>query len=136
MRPIVLLALACLAVRADKDYYELLGVPRDASQSDIKKAFRRIALENHPDKKTEATDEEREAATNRFIKLTEAYEVLSDKEKRVICARQPILAFCAPATPRDAAPAPPSWSPCPPLPLTATRRLSPRAQTTAAALAR
>lgn len=113
------------------DLYERLDLQPEASEREIKKAYRTLSVKYHPDK-----NKGNEAALLRFREITEAYEVLSDKEKRVICARQPILAFCAPATPRDAAPAPPSWSPCPPLPLTATRRLSPRAQTTAAALAR
>ena len=70
---------AVLALAAAADYYVLLGVRRDASEGEIKKAFRRIALEAHPDKMSDKlTEAEREAATDRFIELTEAYEVLSD----------------------------------------------------------
>ncbi len=61
---------------AEQDYYELLGVPRDASHADIKRAFRRLARELHPDV-SEAPDAER-----RFRAVAEAYEVLSDPERR------------------------------------------------------
>lgn len=59
-----------------RDYYETLGVPRDASQDDIRAAYRRLARQNHPDvnKAPEAED--------RFKEVSEAYEVLRDKEKR------------------------------------------------------
>ena len=61
---------------AEQDYYELLGVPRDASHADIKRAFRRLARELHPDV-SEAPD-----AELRFRAVAEAYEVLSDPERR------------------------------------------------------
>ncbi len=59
-----------------KDYYEVLGVGRDASKSDIKKAYRRLALKYHPDKCKEPDAEEK------FKEISEAYAVLSDDEKR------------------------------------------------------
>jgi molecular chaperone DnaJ len=59
------------------DYYATLGVPRDASEQDIKRAFRRIARESHPD----ANPGEGEAA-ERFREAAEAYEVLSDPQRR------------------------------------------------------
>jgi curved DNA-binding protein len=61
---------------AFRDYYEVLGVPRDASEEDIRRAYRRLARENHPDvnKDPEAED--------RFKEISEAYEVLRDPEKR------------------------------------------------------
>lgn len=62
-----------------QDYYEVLGVSRDASQDAIKKAYRRLALEHHPDRHPEADRAEAEA---KFKKVSEAYEVLSDTEKR------------------------------------------------------
>jgi len=59
------------------DYYEVLGVGRDATQDDIKKAFRRLARETHPD--ANPNDPEAEA---RFRQIAEAYEVLSDPQRR------------------------------------------------------
>src|SRR5271169_4309660 len=60
-----------------KDYYEILGVPRTASDADIKKSFRKLAREFHPDV---AKDKKR--AEERFKEINEAYEVLSDPAKR------------------------------------------------------
>jgi molecular chaperone DnaJ len=60
----------------ERDYYEVLGVPRDAGQDEIKKAFRRLAREVHPDV-SDAPD-----AKERFAELAEAYEVLSKSESR------------------------------------------------------
>jgi DnaJ-class molecular chaperone len=62
-----------------QDYYELLGVPRDASAADIKKAYRKLALVWHPD---QHAGDGRDAAEARFKAISEAYEVLSDVEKR------------------------------------------------------
>ena len=61
---------------AERDYYELLGVGRGASAAEIKKAFRRLARELHPDVNKEADAQER------FRAVAEAYEVLSDDERR------------------------------------------------------
>lgn len=60
-----------------QDYYKTLGVPRDASEQDIKKAYRKLARQYHPD-----LNPGDEAAANRFKKINEAYEVLSDPDKR------------------------------------------------------
>jgi molecular chaperone DnaJ len=59
------------------DYYEILGVPREASSEDIKKAFRRLARETHPD-----ANHGDPSAEERFREIAEAYEVLSDPGRR------------------------------------------------------
>src|ERR671932_143106 len=66
---------------AERDYYELLGVQRDASEAEIKKAFRRLARELHPDV-SDAPD-----AEERFRQVVEAYEVLSKSETRELYDR-------------------------------------------------
>src|SRR5215207_9386414 len=60
-----------------KDYYATLGVSREATPEEIKKAFRKLARQYHPDT---ATD--KKAAEEKFKELNEAHEVLSDPEKR------------------------------------------------------
>lgn len=62
---------------AKRDYYEVLGVQKGASKDDIKKAYRRLAIQNHPDKNPGD-----KAAEDRFKEATEAYEVLADDQKR------------------------------------------------------
>ena len=59
------------------DYYELLRVPRDAGQEEIKKAYRKVALEFHPDRNDGSSESE-----ERFKEVTEAYEVLRDPARR------------------------------------------------------
>ncbi|KAL1414204.1 hypothetical protein MTO96_007680 [Rhipicephalus appendiculatus] len=61
---------------ADKDYYKLLGVSKNATEEDIKKAYRRLALRYHPDKNRAP------GASERFKEITEAYTVLRDKKTR------------------------------------------------------
>jgi curved DNA-binding protein len=60
-----------------RDYYEVLGVPRDASQDDIRKAFRKLARKYHPD-----VAANKSTAEEKFKEINEAYEVLGDAEKR------------------------------------------------------
>lgn len=61
---------------AKRDYYEVLGVGRDASESEIKAAFRKLAFQYHPDRN------KGDGAEEKFKEINEAYEVLSDQEKR------------------------------------------------------
>ncbi|MCH7836761.1 MAG: molecular chaperone DnaJ [Chloroflexi bacterium] len=65
-----------MARATKRDYYEVLGVLRNASTEEIKKAFRRLAMRYHPDRNRE------DGAEARFKEIGEAYEVLSDSEKR------------------------------------------------------
>src|SRR3989339_2189326 len=57
-----------------KNYYKILGVEKEASEEDIKKAYRKLAHEYHPDKAG--------GNANKFKEISEAYEILSDREKR------------------------------------------------------
>src|SRR5438270_4205600 len=61
---------------AEKDYYEILGVSKTASAEEIKKAYRKLALEYHPDRNKTKEGEEK------FKEVTKAFEVLSNEEKR------------------------------------------------------
>ena len=61
---------------SQRDYYEVLGVQRDAEPSAIKKAYRRLAMQYHPDRNDSAD------AETKFKEASEAYEVLSDQKKR------------------------------------------------------
>lgn len=70
-----------MAAGAKRDYYEVLGVRRDASPEEIKKAFRRLARQYHPDVNKEPD------AEARFKEINEAYEVLSDSQKRTMYDR-------------------------------------------------
>jgi DnaJ-class molecular chaperone len=60
----------------NRDYYEILGLPRTASQDEIKQAFRKLARQLHPDVNSESDAEEK------FKEINEAYSVLSDADKR------------------------------------------------------
>lgn len=62
---------------AKRDYYEILGLNRDASEEEIKKAYRKLAMKHHPDRNPDSKDGE-----EKFKEAKEAYEVLSDTEKR------------------------------------------------------
>lgn len=73
---------------AERDYYEVLGVAQDASQSEIKKAYRKLAMKHHPDQNPDDPK-----AEERFKEIGEAYEVVSDEEKRAAYDRYGHAAF-------------------------------------------
>ncbi|GKV40469.1 hypothetical protein SLEP1_g48114 [Rubroshorea leprosula] len=86
-RRLSLLFLFCalcyaLAAIAAKSYYDILQVPRGASDEQIKRAYRKLALKYHPDK-----NQGNEEANKKFAEISNAYEVLSDSEKRNIYDR-------------------------------------------------
>src|SRR5919205_2907996 len=62
-----------------RDYYEVLGVPKNASEEEIKKAYRKLAMKFHPDRNQGDSAKDAEA---RFKEAKEAYEMLSNAEKR------------------------------------------------------
>ncbi len=70
-----------MATEQKQDYYDVLGVARGAGAEEMKKAFRRLAMQFHPDRNQEA------GAEARFKEVNEAYEVLSDPEKRALYDR-------------------------------------------------
>lgn len=76
----VLLISSFLLLHAteQKDYYEVLGVAKDASEADIKRAYKKLALKWHPDK----NPEDKDLAQRKFIAVQQAYEVLGDADKR------------------------------------------------------
>lgn len=74
----VILAVLLPLVLCGQDFYEILGVSRDSSESEIKKAYRKLSLKYHPDK------DPSETAKQKFVELANAYEVLGDEEKRRI----------------------------------------------------
>lgn len=65
-----------------KCYYEVLGLQKSASEDEIKRAYKKLALKFHPDRHANATDKEKEELTKKFQELVEAYEVLSNPEKK------------------------------------------------------
>jgi len=65
-----------------KDYYKILGVDRNANEEEIKKAYKKRALEHHPDRHVGASDEEKAEHEKRFKDVAEAYGILSDSRKR------------------------------------------------------
>jgi len=64
--------------KPEDNYYNLLGVKKDANDKEIKKAFKKKAIQHHPDKNLDDVD----SAKEKFAKIANAYEVLSDAEKR------------------------------------------------------
>src|SRR5258707_8040643 len=77
-----------MPVMAKRDYYEVLGVQRGASDADLKAAYRKLAMQHHPDRNPGDQDCE-----NRFKELNEAYDVLKDADKRAAYDRFGHAAF-------------------------------------------
>lgn len=67
----------------NKDYYEILGIDRNADEETIKKAYRKLAIQYHPDKQVGKSDSEKKVAEEKFKEVNEAYSVLGDKEKKL-----------------------------------------------------
>ena len=67
-------------VRAEEDHYQTMGLKRGATEEQIKKAFKKLAIKLHPDK----NKDDPEGAKHRFQKLANAYETLSDPEKKQV----------------------------------------------------
>lgn len=70
-----------------RNFYEVLGVPKDASDDDLKKAYRKLALRFHPDKAAADDKKQQEEYKQKFQQISHAYEVLSNKEKRAVYDR-------------------------------------------------
>ncbi|MBN8558624.1 MAG: DnaJ domain-containing protein, partial [Burkholderiales bacterium] len=87
-----------------KDYYQILGVAKGASQDDIKKAYRKLARKYHPDVSKEAD------AAQRMAELNEANTVLSDPEKRAAYDSVGAQAWAAGARSGDDVRPPPGWN--------------------------
>ncbi len=73
---------------AKKDYYEVLGVGKTASGDDFKKAYRKLAMQYHPDRNPDNED-----AAQKFREISEAYDILSDDQKRAAYDRFGHAAF-------------------------------------------
>src|SRR5579863_6454264 len=79
---------ACLRAMAKQDFYETLGVARSASADDIKRAYRKLAMQHHPDRNPDD-----KTAGQKFKEINEAYDVLKDDQKRAAYDRFGHAAF-------------------------------------------
>ena len=71
-----------------RDFYDVLGVSKDADEGELKSAYRKLAMKNHPDRNPDD-----DAAAERFREATEAYEILKDPQKRAAYDRMGHAAF-------------------------------------------
>lgn len=81
----LLMFILFISVNSLKDYYEIFGISESATESEIKKTYRKLALEFHPDKihfTGEETEEQKEMLKQKFLDIQEAYDVIGDPEKR------------------------------------------------------
>lgn len=65
-----------------KDFYSVLGVAKDATDDDIKKSYRKLAMKHHPDRLSGKPDNEKKEAEDKFKEISEAYEVLGDPQRK------------------------------------------------------
>ena len=65
-----------------RDYYEVLGLTKSATQDEIKRAYRKLAIQYHPDKHVDDSEADKKAAEEKFKEIAEAYAVLSDEDKK------------------------------------------------------
>ena len=77
----------------NKDYYNILGLGKDATQDDIKKAFRKMSVLWHPDKHTNDPDDKRKEAEEKFKQCNEAYSILSDESLKKAYDAGPGMGF-------------------------------------------
>ena len=87
MRRLLLPLLLIQLVAAAADLYAALGVGHTADNRALKKAYRKMALQNHPDKQAARSDVQKKAATDDFVAASNAYEVLSNPDKRKLYDR-------------------------------------------------
>ena len=65
-----------------KNYYDILGVSKDADESKIKSAYRKLCLKYHPDKLAKKSEKEKQEGEAKFKEINEAYQILSDPDKK------------------------------------------------------
>ena len=61
---------------AKRDYYDVLGVGREAGDDDLKKAYRRLAMKHHPDKLSDLSEAQQKMGKEKFLKIQEAYDAI------------------------------------------------------------
>ena len=88
MAPVFWIFTAKVAGMSKRDYYDVLGVEKNADDKAIKAAFRKLAMANHPDR-----NQGDDAAENRFREANEAYDILKDPQKRAAYDRMGHAAF-------------------------------------------